>query len=499
MCIVYWSFFISNILDGFYSNGNKEKSYNSNWQNIEFILDHLMENYVDSIDRNELTKKSITNLLKELDPHSTYIPSNKRLTVNESLVGHFGGIGIRFMILRDTLTVVDVISGGPSDKSGLKKRDRIIKIDNQNVAGVGLTNQMVLKKLKGEVGSEVSVSIIKPNKTTTTKVLQRGLIPLKSISAANMIKKDVGYIKLSSFSNSTDIEFKNALSVLIKDGMQKLILDLRFNGGGYLHQAINVADEFLEKSKLIVYTNGAHSTKRTFYATNKGLFKKGKLVILVNSGTASASEIVSGAIQDHKRGLIIGRRTFGKGLVQQPVLLPDSSELRITTSRYYTPSGKCIQKPYGDSIDYDNDIIERLENGELTFNDTLKDKKFSKGGILPDIFSPIDTLEYMQIVSKIIFTRNWRDFCFDFYEKNPDKPFEKLEDFYENFKVKKSELKTYFIKNKIELKEFNEQVLKDLRWSLMLELCSYYYDDQARFVLSSFKDKDVEKALNELE
>ena len=500
LCVLFIGVFSSaTYWIGFYSNGNKENSSNSNWQNIEFLLDHLMENYVDSIDRNELTQKSITNLLKELDPHSTYIPSNKRVSVNESLVGHFGGIGIRFMILRDTLTVVDVINGGPSYISGLQKRDRIIKIDNQNVAGIGLTNQMVLKKLKGEVGSKVSLSIFKPNKTTINKVLKRGLIPLKSIAAASMIKNDIGYIKLSTFSNSTDIEFKNALSTLIENGMEKLILDLRFNGGGYLHQAINVADEFLEKSKLIVYTNGAHSSKRTFYATNKGLFEKGELVILVNSGTASASEIVSGAIQDHKRGLIIGRRTFGKGLVQQPVLLPDSSELRITTSRYYTPLGKCIQKPYGDSIDYDNDIIERLENGELTYNDTLKDKKFSEGGILPDIFSSIDTLEYLQIVSKISFTRNWRDFCFDFYEKNPAKPFEKLKDFYEDFEVQKSIFKLYFIENKIDLKELDDQVTKDLRWSLMLELCSYYYDDQARYILNSFKDKDVEKALIELE
>ena len=239
-----------------------------------------------------------------------------------------------------------------------------------------------------------------------------------------MLKNEIGYIKISSFSNSTDIEFKKALNILIKKGMKSLILDLRFNGGGYLHQAINVADEFLKKNKLIVYTEGAHSKKRTFFSRSEGLFENGKLIILVNSSTASASEIVSGAIQDNDRGLILGRRTFGKGLVQQPLLLPDSSELRITTSRYYTPSGKCIQKPYGDTIDYDNDLFERIESGELTQIDSLKNNKF-RGGILPNIYSPIDTSKYNDQVNEIIYTRKWRDFCFNYYEKYPISNFRK--------------------------------------------------------------------------
>ena len=488
--ITYWI--------GYYSNKKVKLNYSNNWENIDFILSHLMNNYVDTLDKNKLSEKSIFNILKDLDPHSTFIPSNKRQRVNEALIGHFGGIGIRFMILRDTLTVVDVINGGPSSKIGLEKRDRIIEVNNKNIAGIGISNEDVLSKLKGKIGSIVKLKILRANKISLTKNITRGIIPLKSIAAASKIDEKNGYIKIASFSNSTDSEFKSALESLLESGMENLILDLRFNGGGYLHQAINIADEFLSDRKLIVYTEGAHSEKKTYYATKKGGFQNGKLAILVNSGTASASEIVSGAIQDHKRGIIVGRRTFGKGLVQQPVLLPDSSELRITTSRYYTPSGKCIQKPYGDSIDYENDIFERLENGELTLIDTLNRKLIKKGGIWPDVFSPIDTSEFNNIVSNITYSRSWRNYCFDFYEIHPEEPYGNLFDFFENFKIKKSVLIDYFNKNNLDIDLLDNKLLEDLRWSFMLEICNYYYGDQSRYILSAIKDNDVKKAVEQL-
>ena len=402
------------------------------------------------------------------------------------------------MIYNDTLTVVDVINGGPSESVNINKRDRIITIDDENVAGVNLTNEDVLKKLKGVVGSAVKLSILKPNKNIEIKNIIRGSIPLKSIPAFTMLKNEIGYIKISSFSNSTDIEFKKALNILIKKGMKSLILDLRFNGGGYLHQAINVADEFLKKNKLIVYTEGAHSKKRTFFSRSEGLFENGKLIILVNSSTASASEIVSGAIQDNNRGLILGRRTFGKGLVQQPLLLPDSSELRITTSRYYTPSGKCIQKPYGDTIDYDNDLFERIESGELTQIDSLKNNKF-RGGILPNIYSPIDTSRYNDQVNEIIYSRKWRDFCFNYYEKYPISNFENVKEFYHNFKVQNNEVRKYLKKINKDIAEFDNNIINDLEWSLKIELSSYYFSDQSRYIISTFKDSDVKIALLELE
>ena len=470
----------------------------NNWSNIDIVLEHLANNYVDSLEIEKLSENSINNILKDLDPHSSYIPANQRQRLNESLVGHFGGIGIRFMIYNDTLTVVDVIDGGPSESVNINKRDRIITIDDENVAGVNLTNEDVLKKLKGVVGSAVKLSILKPNKNIEIKNIIRGSIPLKSIPAFTMLKNEIGYIKISSFSNSTDIEFKKALNILIKKGMKSLILDLRFNGGGYLHQAINVADEFLKKNKLIVYTEGAHSKKRTFFSRSEGLFENGKLIILVNSSTASASEIVSGAIQDNDRGLILGRRTFGKGLVQQPLLLPDSSELRITTSRYYTPSGKCIQKPYGDTIDYDNDLFERIESGELTQIDSLKNNKF-RGGILPNIYSPIDTSRYNDQVNEIIYTRKWRDFCFNYYEKYPISNFENVKEFYHNFKVQNNEIRKYLKKINKDIAVFDNNTINDLEWSLKIELSSYYYSDQSRYIISTFKDSDVKIALLELE
>ena len=470
----------------------------NNWSNIDIVLEHLANNYVDSLEIEKLSENSINNILKDLDPHSSYIPANQRQRLNESLVGHFGGIGIRFMIYNDTLTVVDVINGGPSESMNINKRDRIITIDDENVAGVNLTNEDVLKKLKGVVGSAVKLSILKPNKNIEIENIIRGSIPLKSIPAFTMLKNEIGYIKISSFSNSTDIEFKKALNILIEKGMKSLILDLRFNGGGYLHQAINVADEFLKKNKLIVYTEGAHSKKRTFFSKSEGLFENGKLIILVNSSTASASEIVSGAIQDNDRGIILGRRTFGKGLVQQPLLLPDSSELRITTSRYYTPSGKCIQKPYGDTINYDNDLFERIESGELTQIDSLKNNKF-RGGILPDIYSPIDTSKYNDQVNEIIYTRKWRDFCFNYYEKYPISNFQNVKEFYYNFKVQNNELRKYLKKINKDIAVFDNNTITDLEWSLKIELSSYYYSDQSRYIISTFKDSDVKIALLELE
>jgi len=450
-----------------------------------------MEKYVDSLDVTELVERSIENTLKNLDPHSTYISADKAKAENETLIGHFGGIGIRFMILRDTLTVVAVIKDGPSEIVGLEKRDRIIEINNENVASIGLTNQDVLKKLKGELNSIVELKILKPNKSILYKSITRGQIPLNSVAATTMLNKTIGYIKLSKFSSKTDVEVKESLKKLSSLGMVSLILDLRFNGGGYLHQAIKVADEFLKKDRLIVYTKGAHSEKKSFYASEYGHFEDGKLIILVNSMTASASEIVSGAIQDHQRGIIVGRRTFGKGLVQQPIQLNNSSEIRITTSRYYTPKGKCIQKPYGDSIDYDNDIIGRLESGELTLNDSVTNLLNTKGGIIPDIFTPIDTTNYSYLVNKIIYSNKWRDFCFDYYEKHNNKPYNTLNEFYKSFYCDKSVFNPLLNGHIITEKEN-----QDLIWNMKFELSNYYYDEESRYIISTEKDKDILKAIS---
>ena len=318
------------------------------------------------------------------------------------------------------------------------------------------------------------------------------MIKLKSVAAYDMIDDRIGYIKLTTFSSSTDKEIVTALNSLKERGMSKLILDLRFNGGGYLHQAIHVADQFLDKHQMVVYTKGAHTKKESQFASEKGAFKSGDLVILVNSTTASASEIVSGAIQDHKRGVIIGRRTFGKGLVQSPLMLEDSSEIRITTSRYYTPSGKSIQKPYGDSINYEEDLFNRISNGELSNIDSVS-KDQSKGGIWPDIFSPIDTVEYRSTLYNLIYSRAWRDYCFDYYEKNPVTTTSDIRQFYEQFRIEKNDLNEFLKDQKIETnikpEEFNE-----FNKSMKLELSSYYFSENARYIISTFDDDDVKLA-----
>ncbi len=371
---------------------------------LNHVLDVIESHYVDSVDRKELIETSISGMLAKLDPHSAYISSKDVERQNEELQGHFGGVGIRFIILRDTLMITNIIPNGPSEIAGLKAGDRILEVDGVKIAGIGLKIEDVQGLLKGEFGTKVELKIL--NKSTLNPKdieVTRGSIPLPSIDASFMINSTIGYIRLKNFSNNTDREFAYAVADLKAEGMTKLVFDLRNNGGGYLHGATSVADEFLAAGKSIVYTKGAHQQKKEYFSSRYGNFESNELVILVNSGTASASEIVSGAVQDNDRGLIMGRRTFGKGLVQQPINLEDGSEMRLTVSRYYTPTGRCIQKPYGSGIDYYNDIMNRYENGELQELDSVIFENAEKfitpegrtvyggGGIMPDLFIPIDT------------------------------------------------------------------------------------------------------------
>jgi carboxyl-terminal processing protease len=325
--------------------------------------------------------------------------------MNEPLEGNFEGIGIQFQIINDTITVISPIAGGPSERLGITAGDKIIQVEDKPVAGVKIKNDDVLKLLRGKKGTVVNVTILKVG--TRQKVVYpivRDKIPIYSVDARYMIDQETGYIKVSRFAQTTMDEFTEALSLLKQKGMKNLILDLQDNGGGFLHIAIKMADEFLSDKKLIVYTKGVHSIEEKNYATAKGQFEKGKLIVLVNEGSASASEIVSGAIQDWDRGLIVGRRTFGKGLVQRPFNLPDGSMVRLTTARYYTPVGRSIQRPYESGTEeYYKDLYNRYKHGELTnpdsikFPDSLKYYTPAKrivyggGGIMPDIFIPLDT------------------------------------------------------------------------------------------------------------
>ncbi len=381
------------------------------------LLYYIENMYVDSVDIESLVEHAMVSMLEELDPHSVYISSEELADANEPLNGSFEGIGIQFNILKDTIYVVTPISGGPSEKLGIRAGDKIVQIEGETVAGVGIKNSDVGKKLKGPKGTFVNVGVARTGeKKLITFDIERDKIPIFSLDAAYMVNKDVGYIKISRFAKTTMQELQTALIELNGQGMSDLILDLQGNGGGLLRTAIEMADEFLSEDKLIVYTEGRAFPRDDTHARVKGKFEKGKLIVLIDEGSASASEIVSGAIQDWDRGLIIGRRSFGKGLVQRPVPLPDGSAVRLTVQKYYTPAGRCIQKSYEDGIDaYRSEKYERYSNGELLtadsleFPDSLKfytnvkqRAVFGGGGIMPDIFVPLDTTNSSEYFSDLL-------------------------------------------------------------------------------------------------
>ncbi len=375
-------------------------------ESFSALLYNIDSYYVDSVDQQKLIQDAIVGMLEELDPHSTFIPAEELQKTNEPLKGNFDGVGIQFNILKDTIFVVSPIVGGPSEKVGVMAGDRIVEVDGESVAGIGVQNSDVMRLLKGPKGTEVKVGIMRRSKKGVIDFkITRDKIPLYSVTASYMADDKTGYVKISRFAANTIQEFKIALNELKENGMENLILDLQGNGGGYLRTAIEIADEFLAQDELIVFTEGRAFPKQEYTASARGGFEAGKLVVLIDEGSASASEIVSGAIQDWDRGVIIGRRSFGKGLVQKPVNLPDGSAVRLTTQEYFTPSGRCIQKPYEEGVDaYRKEKGERLENGELTdseklaFNDSLeyftkrnKRPVYGGGGIIPDIFIPLDT------------------------------------------------------------------------------------------------------------
>ncbi|MCX6245367.1 MAG: S41 family peptidase [Bacteroidetes bacterium] len=377
------------------------RKYNALMQMIKYA-------YVDSVNEPKLVEKAIVETLKELDPHSMYISKKDLQRANEELVGNFEGIGVQFEILRDTINIVHPIPGGPSERLGILSGDKIVKIETENVTGKKVTNQFVFDRLRGKKGTKVNITILRPGKKELLDfTIVRDKIPINSIDASYIIAPGVGYINLTRFSSTSMKEYMEAMSKLKAQGMKHLILDLRNNGGGYMNTAIDLSDQFLDDNKLIVYTEGRMSPRENFNSTTNGNFEQGKLVIMINENSASASEIVSGAVQDWDRGLIVGRRSFGKGLVQRPFSLPDSSEVRLTTARYFTPSGRCIQKSYAEGVDkYYDDYSTRYKHGEMENPDSIKfpdSLKFhtSKGrvvygggGIMPDVFIPLDTTPF---------------------------------------------------------------------------------------------------------
>lgn len=415
-------------------------------QKFKEVLTLIDKNYVDEVNTNELVEDAIEHILTKLDPHTYYITAEDRVQANEQLQGNFEGIGIEFNIFHDTIVVVTPLSGGPSEALGIQSGDKIIKIDGKEVAGVGFSNADVQKHLKGPKGSKVVVAIQRgQNPSLIDFEIIRDKIPQNSVDAAYMTDDRIGYIKISRFSATTYEEFRESLSALLGKGMEQLILDLQGNGGGYMNHAINVADEFLEGNNKIVYTQGKESRYNSqAYGQRKGLFENGGLIVLVNEGSASASEIVAGALQDNDRALIVGRRTFGKGLVQTPIDLTDGSELRLTISRYYTPSGRSIQKPYDNKKDYSKDLLARYEQGEffsadsIQFNDSLKYKTaggrtvYGGGGIMPDYFVPLDTAGNSSYLNKLFIKNAMQEYVFNYanehHEELEQMPFDQYLD-----------------------------------------------------------------------
>jgi carboxyl-terminal processing protease len=403
------------------------------YRKFEQLIRIISDNYVDSVQEGKLTEKAITAMLEELDPHSAYIPKEDVDEMNRDLRGNFDGIGIRFQIYKDTIMVVNTIPGGPSEKLGMMAGDKFIEIDGKTVAGVGIKTSGVRDKLMGMRGTKVNVKMKrKGSNELIDYAITRDKIPIFSMDASYMVTKDIGYLKLNNFSATTMSEFYEAIDSLKKHGMKSLILDLQGNGGGYLSTAEALCDEFLDGNKLLVYTEGHHYPRKDTYAATKGKFEKGKLVILTDEGTASASEIVTGAMQDWDRAVVVGRRSFGKGLVQKPWNLPDGSQVRITTQRYYTPSGRCIQKPYTEGIEaYRKEKYDRFSTGEVYSKDsihmpdslkfhTLVNKRlvYGGGGIIPDVFVPIDTSENSPYFSALWRKGVFNNFCLEYVDRN---------------------------------------------------------------------------------
>ncbi len=408
------------------------KHYQQNKTKMDQLLNAINSMYVDSVDFDPLTDKAIDEMLKELDPHTAYIPSKDVAAMTEPLQGSFDGIGVTFQLIKDTINVMEVIIDGPSEKVGLMAGDKIIKVDDTVAVGKDISNDWVRKHLRGKKGTKVKVTVVRGRKKEPIEfIITRGAIPMYSINVSFMADSLTGYVKLERFAATSTDELKKAISSLKEQGMKNLILDLRGNGGGYLNVAFEICDQFISGKRMIVYTDNFRKTGEKYYSSADGLFEEGKLIVLVDENSASASEITSGCIQDWDRGLVVGRRTFGKGLVQKPLRLVDQSEVRLTISHYYTPTGRCIQKPYDDGLDaYFKDLQTRAKNGEyytaenIKFPDSLKYKTphgrvvYGGGGIMPDIFIPLDTTKYSSLFNEIVRKGVFGSFAVDYLENN---------------------------------------------------------------------------------
>jgi len=507
----------------------KEKSVlfssNTNEAKIKRLINYIQYDYVDEVDTDSLLDDVITDMLEKLDPHSVYIPKEELQRVTENMQGSFVGIGVAFLRHNDSITVTNVIKGGPSEKVGIKAGDRIILADNDSLVGQSMLNkagvlegeegtrmaeikisEAILKSLKGEPETNVNVTVYR---RSSNEILDfpiiRGEVSIKSVSAYNMITPTLGYLKVERFARTTYDEFKDGLDELIAEGMTSVVLDLRGNPGGFMDIANRIIDEFLEDGKLIVFTKNKNGEVDKSFATERGDFENGKVYVLIDQNSASASEIVAGALQDNDKGTIVGRRSFGKGLVQQEMDLGDGSAVRLTTSRYYTPSGRSIQKPYSakNSSAYDNDYLERIHNGELISRDSIKVDSVLKyttpkgkivyggGGIIPDVFVSIDTLN---TYSNRLYGR-LNEFIFEYVDNHRDEMnVWELNDFIENFDIDNNIFNQYL--DQLDLNHpISSKSKANLKHYFKALMARTLFDDVGYFMVTQGKDNMILKVL----
>ena len=428
--------FVGNVFTQHNGGGHLKPIFRRNLNKIDVLFDFMNQAYVDTVNINEIIEQTIPTIISTLDPHSAYISAEDMRSTGTELDGHFGGIGVEFMIQDDTIQIVNVTLGGPSEAVGIMSGDKIVSVNDSIFAGIGLTNMKVMKTLRGPKGTKVKLGI---RRSTSDELLDfdvtRADVPINSIEASYMLEEGIGYIKIDKFAITTYDEFISAIAKLKNEGATSFIIDLQQNTGGYMGAANLLTNEFLQKGDLIVYTEGRVDPRKDYVADGSGICKEDEIVVLIDEGSASASEIFAGAIQDHDRGLLVGRRTFGKGLVQDQYKLPDESAIRLTIARYHTPSGRCIQKPYerGNRTDYDMDIWNRYSRGEFDNQDSIKNENlpiyytkggrpvYGNGGVTADVFVPRDTTGVNSYYIKIVNSGVFRDYAFAYASKNKEK------------------------------------------------------------------------------
>lgn len=483
---------------------------------LQEALDLIRLKYVDKVNVDSIQSGAIKEMMNELDPHSVYFPPVELKEANEDLAGNFDGIGVEFNVFNDTVNVVYVVPGGPSDKAGLQIGDKLLKVNDSSLIIKDIETAKIKEYIRGERGSIAVIQILRNGQVKTVNVI-RGSIPVSSVDAAYMIDKTTGYIKLNKFTENSYEEFMAALENLQKQGLQQLIYDLRGNGGGYMNEAIDMADEFLDSDKLVVYTEGTNSKRREYRCKRPGLFEKGKLVILVDELSASASEVLAGALQDWDRADIIGRRTFGKGLVQEQYQLSDGSALRLTVARYYTPLNRSIQRSYdkGKKV-YMDEIWERFSNGESLYADSNKITNgkqyktpsgrivYGGGGIMPDLFVPIDTATYPAGVNRLFMNGSFNSFVYTYYLTNRSliDQFTSVADYVQRFD-KLTDLWNQFVsyaadKDSVNLRSLTDKQKESLQKRLEAYLGRFRWRNSGYFQVLNSDDAVVNKALERL-